>query len=259
MSRKSLFVVALVTTLVLSGFVVALEGWSTVSPGRAAAQTPAPKAAAEPLRSITVIGEGKVSAKPDQAQIHLGVETIASTVQEASKENNEKMTAILAALKKLGIADKDIQTSNFSIYLERMPEREVLPSTGKATGEVNRYRVSNQMRVIVRDLNNVSTVIDQVVEAGANNVWGVNFTIGDPKALQSQARAAAVADAKAKAQELAKLNDVKVGQVISVSEVVGGPVFSAALSKAEGLGGGTPVEPGEMEFTLQLQIVYAIE
>jgi uncharacterized protein YggE len=254
MTRKSLFVVALATILVLSGLVVALEGWATIAPGRATAQTPTP-ASAEPLRSITVIGEGKVSAKPDQAQIQVGVETIASTVQEATKENNAKMAAILAALKKLGIADKDIQTSNFSIYLERMPEREL-----SATSEVNRYRVSNQVRVIVRDLNNVSNVIDQVVEAGANNIWGVNFTIGDPKDLQATARAAAVADAKAKAQELAKLTDVSVGKVLSVSEIIGAsPLFPTALRAAEGLGGGAPVEPGEVELTVQLQVVYAIE
>ena len=258
MSRRALFVVALATFLVLSGFVVVLEGWSAVSPGLAAAQTVTPSAN-EPVRSVTVIGEGKVTAKPDQAQIQLGVETISTTVAAATQDNNAQMAAILAALKKLGIADKDIQTSNFSIYLERVPDRGIV-TEGDSSAEVTRYHVSNQVRVTVRDLTTVSNVIDQVVAAGDNNVWGVSFTVADPKVLQKAARAAAVADAKAKAEELAELNGVTVGKVLSISEVVtGSPVFSAALSKTDALGGGTPVEAGELEFSLQLQIVYNIQ
>ena len=255
MSRKPLFFIALATLLVLSGFVVALEGWATISSGKAAAQDVATQAI-EPWRSLTVIGEGKASAKPDQAQINLGVETLASTVQEAIKENDGKMAAVLAALKKLGIADKDIQTAHFSVFLEKVPGSEPLGGAD----EVIRYRVSNQVRVTVREARLVGNVIDEAVAAGANNIWGVSFAVADPKPLQAEARAAAIADAKAKALELARLSGVTLGRVISVSEVIGpSPVLPVALRAAEGLGGGAPIEPGELEFTWQLQVVYAIE
>ena len=209
-------------------------------------------------RSITVVGEGKVSAKPDIAQAQIGVEVFAPTVQEATRENNERMGAVMAKLKELGIAEKDIQTSSYSIYSERRyPEAPL--SEGEPEEEIT-YRVSNMVQVTIRQLDQVGEIIDEAVAAGANSVYGVSFAIDDPSELQGEARTLAIADAKARAEELARLAGVKLGPVMVVSEVIGVPGF-------QGYGGGglaapvpaAPISPGELEFTLQVQVTYAIE
>lgn len=226
-------------------------------PGPAGSQGPAgppgePGVAAVLERTIIVVGEGSVKAKPDLAILNLGVQTMGATVKEAMGENDGRMTAILDALKALEIEEKDIQTSNYSIYLQ--PEPGI---GGEGVGQ-GQYRVSNMVRVTIRKLDQAGTVLESVVEAGANNIYGISFSVSDPKALQSEARTEAVTDARARAQELAELGGVSLGKVVSLSEVIGGtrPVPLAAEGRG---GGGARVEPGELEFTFQVQVTYAIE
>ena len=110
-------------------------------------------------RSITVVGEGKVSVAPDVAEANVGVEVLAPTAEEATEEAKERMTAIMAALQKAGIAEKDIQTSNYSIYFERYPEVRAMVEAGPSEVEGN-YRVSNMVLVKIRDLDKIETVLD---------------------------------------------------------------------------------------------------
>jgi uncharacterized protein YggE len=237
----------------------------------------APKALAAPVtaagdttspRTITVVGRGEVKAKPDIATVNLGVEVTAPTVSEAMTEANARMKTILAAMKALGIADKDIQTSNFSINFERQTPTAPAasePTTGVKGGGAQAangfYRVNNMIQVTIHDLDKVGDVLDAAVEAGANNVWGVTFGLDNTDALEAQARAKAVDDARSRAESLAKLNGVTLGDVISVSEVIGGgpsPIYPQAAA-IQGLGGGgAPVEPGELTFSTQIQTVYGI-
>ncbi|PKO23693.1 MAG: hypothetical protein CVU38_02870 [Chloroflexi bacterium HGW-Chloroflexi-1] len=234
--------------------------------GCAPAVTAAPLAAGEsPTRTITVVGRGEVQAKPDVAHSNIGVEVTAPTVAEAMTDAKARMASILDALKKLGIAEKDIQTSNFSINFERQtPEARMpmleqgAPATTEAASGV--YHVSNMVKVTIRDLDQVGAVLDAAVEAGANNVWGVYFGLDDTSILETQAREKAVADARARADSLARLTGVNVGNVIAVSEVIGstpGADFSKALAMAYESSGG-PIEAGELTFSTQIQVVYAI-
>jgi uncharacterized protein YggE len=207
-------------------------------------------------RSITVVGIGKVSGKPDVGRVTVGIETQASSLQKAVDDNKVKMNNLLDTLKKLGLADKDIRTSNYSVYTERV-------STPAAGAEVNTdqmiYHVTNTVDVTVRDVNQIGEVLDKAVAAGANNIYGVNFSVEDTARLEADARAKAVADAKARAEELAQLNGLQLGEVLTVSEVVGGavPMYREA---AMGLGGGgTPVQPGELEMSISIQITYAVK
>jgi hypothetical protein len=206
--------------------------------------------------SITVIGEGKVSLQPDIARVTIGVETLKDTVQEASADNRTSVEAVLEALKAQGIAEDDIQTSGFSVYAERYGPTGPLPE-----GEV-RYRVSNNVTVTIRDIDSVGTVLDAAVEAGANNIYGVEFALDDPSSVESDAREKAVADARAKAEELAGLVGAELGDVISVSEVIAASGFYAGnfAEQARGLGGGggAPVMPGQLDLIMQLQISYAL-
>lgn len=243
------------TTLLLVGSVV-LSGCAPVSEA-------APIAASDsPARTITVIGRGEVKAQPDTANTNVGVEVTAPTVDEAMAEAETRMEALLKALKALGIAEKDVQTSNFSINFERTQTDGATPRPEGATGDQQVpgfYRVSNMVQVTIRDMEQVGAVLEAAVKAGANNIWGISFSVSDPQALEAQARENAVQDAKARAEALAELHNVELGSVMAVSEVVGGasPVFADA-AKALG-GGGAPIEPGELTLSTQLQVVYAIK
>ncbi len=223
----------------------------------------APVTAGEsPVRTITVIGRGEVKTQPDTANTNIGVEVTAPTVDEAMSQAKERMAALLAALKELGIAEKDIQTSNFSVYFERTSSDMPAPRSGDGSTDQQApgfYRVSNMVQVTIRDLEQVGQVLETAVKAGANNIWGINFSVSDPATLEAQARENAVQDARARAEALAGLHGVELGSVVAVSEVIGGasPVFAEA-AKALG-GGGAPIEPGELTLSTQIQVVYAIQ
>lgn len=209
-------------------------------------------------RTITVVGEGKVKIKPDIARANIGVEVMKSSVKEASDANKTALDAVLAALKAQGIDEKDIQTSGFSIFAERYGPEGPLPEN-----QTN-YRVSNNVAVVIRDLEKVGAILDAAIEAGANNIYGIEFGLDNTESVEAEARKGAVEDAKAKAEELAGLTGVQVGSIVSVSEIVGnnGGYYNASnfnqLDRAMGGGGGTPVQPGELELTMQLQVVYTI-
>lgn len=208
-------------------------------------------------RTITVVGEGKVKIKPDIARANIGVEVMKNSVKEASDANKAALESVLEALKQNGIEEKDIQTSGFSIYAERFGPEGPLPE------DQTNYRVSNNVSVVIRDLEKVGAILDAAIEAGANNIYGIEFGLDNTEAVQAEARKEAVANARAKAEELATLHGATVGMVVSVSEIVGGNggYYNASnfnqLDRAMG-GGGTPVSPGELDLTLQLQVVYTM-
>jgi hypothetical protein len=240
---------------------LAVQGCATQrTEPQVAAQAPAAEPASLP-RTITVVGLGSVKIEPDIAQASIGVETVGATVRTATTEATSTMDSVMAALKGLGIADKDIQTSGYSVWADRNPS----PLGEGVTPQEPVYHVNNMVTVVIRKLDSVGAVLDASIEAGANSIYGVSFSIDKPEALESQARELAVADALKRAQELAALNQLMVGPVVSISEVVtGGSYESNFSSKAfatagYGGGGGGEISPGELELSLRLQIVYAIQ
>ena len=207
-------------------------------------------------RTILVVGRGTVTIEPDEAQAIIGVETVGDNVREATQESSEIMEAVLSALLEEGVAERDIQTSGFSVWTDR---------DGQLFGieveqERVRYRVNNTVRVTVRELDDLSVILDAAIDAGANAIHGINFSIGDSSRLETQARLRAVADAKAKAEELADLTGVSIGPVVSVSEVIGTGGIGVMREMDLGMGGGAgPISPAEMDYTVQLQVTYAIQ
>jgi uncharacterized protein YggE len=238
--------------LLFSGLVFGLVGFNLPVAEAQAAQT-----GTTISRNITVVGEGKVRVQPDIAQATIGVEVVNSDVKQASSDAAAAMEAILTALKAQGVADNDIQTSYYNIWVERPYN----PDGSQSTEAI--YHVSNTVQVTIRDLSKVTTTLGAAIEAGANTINSVTFNVADPSELEAQARQEAVDNAKATAEELATLNGVTLGEVISVSEViVGGPIpLINASYAAEGIGGGAagPLSPGEVEITVQLQVSYAIQ
>jgi uncharacterized protein YggE len=236
--------------------VAVLATGAVMLPARSAqAQDEAPATpVANTIRTITVVGEGKVDVQPDVAYLNLGVVVTRDTVREASDANQAQIDAVISAVQDAGIAEEDIQTSNFSVNVNNYGPNGILPESEWT------YQVSNNVNVTIRDLASVSSVIDTAIEAGANNIYGVNFALQDSAAAQSEARAAAVEDANARAADLASLTGVTLGEIISASEVIGSqPVYGSFRENAMGMGGGgTPIQPGQLDLTMQLQVVYAI-
>jgi uncharacterized protein YggE len=237
---------------------ILLAAMLVVATGCSLAATAA-SSATPPNRTITVVGTGKAAGTPDVAQVTIGIETRDESVQKAAEENNATMSALLEAVKELGIEDKDIQTSNYSVYATQKPVPDITPrvENEEAREEQIEYVVSNQVRVTVRDLGQLGDLLDKAMEAGANNIYGIHFAVDDPGVLEAEARANAVADAKARAESLAELNDVQVGDVLSISEVIGGPVPVMETARAYAATS-APIEVGELEVSMSVQVTYVI-
>lgn len=218
-----------------------------------AARQPAAAPAGEAGRGITVVGRGEALGRPDQAEVQIGVETFAETVAQATGENETTVASLMTALEAEGIDPADIQTSNYGIWAEQRY------GENGPEGIVG-YRVTNQVSVIIRDVEKVGAVIGAATEAGANNVHGVSFSVADPAALEAEARAEAIADAHARAASLADLNDVELGEVVTVSEVIGRPVT------VEGFGGARAVQaeaapgisPGQLTYNVEVQVTFGL-
>ena len=215
------------------------------------AAAPVRAAVERPFPSISVSGEGTVMVTPDLAVATGGVTTEAKTPREASDGNARAMNAIVATLNQAGIADPDIRTSRFSIAPVYAQRRDAAP---QLTG----YRVTNQVRVKIRDNAKVGEVLDQLVAAGANNVANVEFTVSEPGKLLDEARNAAFADARRKAELYAKAAGAQLGRAISIDE--GGGAFPRPLRAYRAVAeaqAATPIMPGEE--TLRVQVTVAFE
>jgi uncharacterized protein YggE len=246
---KWLGIVALIA-VALAGCAT-VQASSVVDPTVETASSEQVESAASP-RTMTVVGEGKISLKPDIAKVSIGVEARAGTVSEAKAEVDARMATVFATLQEASISDKDVQTSHYSIHYDREPVPVV--REGPAPQIQDGYRVSSTVLVTVRDVEGASSLLDAVVEAGANHVYGVNYTVSDRSAWQTTARAKAVADARSRAQELADLAGVELGEVLSVSEVIG----SVPMMIERSMGGGG-MAPGEMELATRIQVTFAIQ
>ena len=249
MRTKTTFVVTfLILAALLAGFA-----------GAAFAQTEAPVAQSEEAkvtRTVTVSGSGKVYLTPDIAYITIGVHTEGENAAEAVAENNAQAQKVIDALKAEGIAEKDIQTTNFSIY----PQQEY-DTEGKPTGKI-KYIVDNSVFVTVRDITQVGDVLDATVKAGANSISGIQFDVADKTAALSEAREAAVADAKVKAEELASAAGVTLGEVQTISEYTSGgpqPMYDMRAAAPMAEAASVPVQAGQMLLTIEVSIVYEIK
>ena len=165
-------------------------------------------------RLITVSGRGEASAAPDQARITAGVVTQGQTAADALAANSRAMTGVFDTLKKAGIPEKSIQTSNFNVSPQYTPYKSDSPEPRKIIG----YQVSNTVTVKVSDLKKLGPDLDALVSSGANQVSGVSFSIRDTTALAQEARTEAVKDAMAHAETFAKAAGVELGPVVSIGE-----------------------------------------
>ena len=273
------------TSVVLA---VAVAGFSAGCTPQTIVNTPS---ASAPARGISVSGVGKANGKPNVARSTIGVEARAGTADAAIGEVNARMAQVIAAVKQAGVADADIRTATLSLNFERNYEQpprpmEMAPATAPAMAPAASpgassakpkpapaapdvpapptklpqgfYTATNNVEVTIRNLDLAGKVLSAATSAGANQLYGLRFEIEDPSPLQVEARRAAVADARQRAERLAQLAGVKLGPAQSITEMDGGgsgpmPMFSAARQDSS-----APVERGELTITSTVQIVYSL-
>jgi uncharacterized protein YggE len=217
----------------------------------AAGQAAQPEATPRTPR-ITVTGSGSAKASPDVAYVSLGVTTTGKRAQDASQSNAAASDRVTSALKKMGIAEKDIQTANY--YVQPVTD----PRDGtKITG----YQVSNIIRATVRKVENVGKAVDAGLEAGANNVQNVSFGLEKRDAAEAEALTAAVTEARRKAEVIAKAAGVRIVSIQEISTSYEGrpmPMMAGFGGEAAMARVATPISPGEMEVAANVTMVFQI-
>ena len=233
----------------LGAFIVAIAALS-VQPGRVAG---APTTETPAQHTVTVSANGKITVVPDVARVTLGVTVTKSTVKAVRQAGAKSMTDIIGALKALGIAEADIQTTNLSLY----------PQYGSGSApKIVGYQISEQIQVTVRDLDKAGDVVDTATAKGATDVNGISFELADPVKAQNDARAKAVEAARTSAQAMAAAGKVSLGAVVSITDASPPlPIYYGygALKGVAVPDAATPVQPGTQDLTATVTVVFAID
>ncbi len=211
-------------------------------------------------RTVTVSAEGKITAKPDISLITLSVVSQGKTVKAITEDGNTKMTAVIDAVKKLGVEAKDVTTSSYSLYPEYAYEEGRSPW-------ITGYRLEQGITVKVRDLTKVDDVLDGAINTGANQVGQLSFDIDDASSIKKEARTEAFRKAKEKAGEMAAAAGVRLGRVVTFSEDYNNYYYPKAYAnyamdvrEESAAGAVSPsVEPGSQELTVNVSVTYEIE
>jgi hypothetical protein len=208
---------------------------------------------------IVVSGEADSSVRPDIAILSLGVTRTEKTARDALDGNNTAMSTVLKALKDQGIADRDLQTSGFSIQPQFL-----YPENGDGSQKppvLTGYQVSNMLTVRVRDLSKLGAILDQSVTLGVNQGGDIRFTNDDPAKTIDEARKAAVKAAIAKAKTLADAAGVKVGRVLEINDtaVQAQPQPMMRMSMAKEAADAVPVATGENSYSVSVSVTFAID
>jgi uncharacterized protein len=213
--------------------------------------------------AFSVSGEGRVKASPDSATVRLGVVATAATSEQAKTALNTNINKVIEAVKALGIEEKSIKTENFNVYPEYDAVRP-LPADQSVSNQdkISGYTANTNIAVTVDNAEIANKIVDAGVSAGANQVGGVDFQVKDKTASLNKAREMAVADAKKKAEDAARIAGFKLGKVINYSEGSDGnyPRFlpAAGGGDAKMQSAPTEVQPGTNEIMVTVTLSYEI-
>lgn len=246
--------------LPMLAFGLALAGATALTAPSAVAQTTASPTQStiqmiQTQPSLNLNASGEVRVAPDMATVNFGVVTEAATAQEAMAQNATRMNQVVAALRRAGVAERDIQTSGLNLqaqydYQENQPPK------------LRGYQASNRVTVRVMDLTKTGVAVDAVVAAGVNQIDGVSFGLKDPTAAENEARVKAVQALQAKAQLYAQTLGVQLGGIRSLNEGGGytaPPPMPMYAMRAQAMdAGGTSVSGGELSVKIEVTGVYDI-
>lgn len=219
--------------------VIATPGWSDAA-----------------LRQITVTGEGRVEAVPDMATVIMGVVTEGDTGAEAMSANSAALAQVFARLRAAGVEERDMQTSNLSLS----PRWDNRSSSISGQPQIVGFVASNTVSVRLRDLAQVGTVLDAVVQSGANSFQGISFGLQNPQPVQDEARQKAVRDAIRKARLYAEAAGVELGDIQRITENGGGSPRPVMMAMEADMvrSAAVPVAQGEVSLHASVTVVFAI-
>jgi uncharacterized protein len=202
-------------------------------------------------RTISVTGTGRVSVMPDTARATIGVQMQNDDLSQALTNANERMEDVIAALRDEGIPSDQIQTTTFTIQVSRDHEAAESPITG--------YTVINRVQVSVSPVEDIASVIESAIDAGANDIGGISFTVNDNEELVRQAREEAMNNARQTAEHLAELAGVTLGEPVSIQETSTPQPVAQRFDEALAADGAPPIEPGQQQVSVSVSVSYAIE
>lgn len=202
--------------------------------------------------TITVTGSASVKLKADYARISVGVSTKAKTVEQAANANNAAIYAVIEALKEAGVAEEDIATSNYTVYAEYE-----YSSVGQ---QLAGYNVTNQLTVIIRDMEHIGATLDKATAAGANNIYNIEFLSTKANDAQDEATVYAVQDAMRKASLLAGAAGLNLGGIKAITEASAsyGLVTRSYASKLDAVAGNS-ILPDDTSVTASVTIVFELK
>ncbi|OGZ65583.1 MAG: hypothetical protein A3C06_00745 [Candidatus Taylorbacteria bacterium RIFCSPHIGHO2_02_FULL_46_13] len=226
---------------------------------------------------IQVSGEGKAYLKPDVAMVSFGVSSQAMKSQDAVNQNNTKMNAVIAAIKSLGVQDKDIQTTLYQLSPVYGYDRGgIMPMDAKSgpvsspmyypmpgNQVVTGYSLEQQVSVKIRNFDNINSILDKATAAGANNVGQLSFTVDNPEMARSEAREKAILAAKEKMENIARASGLQVGKLVNVYEGYNNypqPMYAEAMAKDSGGGSVAPqIQTGQMEVSSSVTLTFQVK
>lgn len=266
-SNNKVFAALGATGLVMALFAILATAW-LISGGPASAGTkdtgkgdaPAPTATAAATQqpkttTITVRGSGSVSARPDTIRMNVGVAIMDTTVKGAQAQVSKATDAMIAKLSAAKVTESDYRTSQYSV--EPVMDYGTDKGGGQQTPRLTGFRVTNILEITLRDASKAPDLLDQLVSAGANTVYNVNYTFADSDALSKQAYDSAVKDAQVKAERLAGLSSLTLGRIVNVTDSsanIPGPVYPV-MDGGKG-GGGGAVYPGQQSIQSDVIVTY---
>ena len=214
----------------------------------------------QPVASISgtrldVVATGEVTRVPDVAHINAGVVTTAPSATAALEQNARQMASVRQALRNAGIADRDIQTSSINLFPDyRHDERGGNP-------QIIGYRATNEVRIKFRDIKATGRILDALVAQGANQIDGPMLAIDKPEQAMDEARVAALASARARAEIYARAAGKRVGKILSISETGGMPMPMARMRAQAGMvaNDSTSIDPGEQAVSVSLMVSFELE
>jgi uncharacterized protein YggE len=209
-----------------------------------------PALAADP-HTIAMTGHGEIRGLPDIAQVTAGVATTAPSAAQALSANSARMKGVFAALEKLGVPQKNIQTTNFFVSPQYTNGDNNTPR--RLTG----YQVTNDVTARIEDVGKLGSTLDTLVASGANQINGISFSIQNDASLLEKARAQAIADARTRAETYAKAAGVALGPILSISEG-GGQTPPRPMYRMAAMAADTQIAPGEQSVTADVSVVWEI-
>ena len=224
----------------------------TALPAAALAQGAVPMQVISGTR-LDVVATGEVTRVPDIATVNTGVITTAPSATAALEQNAAQMRRVRDALRRAGIADRDIQTSSINLFPEyRHDERGANP-------QLIGYRAQNEVSVRYRDIASTGRILDALVAQGANQINGPMLSIDKPEAALDEARTKALTAARARAELYARATGKRVGRIVAISESGGGMPMPMYGRAAGVMNEASKIDPGEQSLSVTLSVTFELE